>query len=128
MQEHGQAFVFLITLAIFCLVLVLIRRKKIAERIAVLWVAISVGMLLASSLGYAYLFRIATFLGIPYPPSALFLLAIFGLMLLVIQLFALVSNLRERSRILVQQLALLKDRVDQMEHRAAEAESRSRHE
>jgi len=124
MQEHGQTFVFLITLAIFLLVLSLIRRRKITEHFAVLWVAISIGLLLASSLAFPYLFRIAQFLGIVYPPSALFLLGIFGLTLLVIQLYAWVSKLNERSRILVQQVALLGDRLNQVTIRAAELETR----
>ena len=114
MQEHGQTIVFLITLAIFLLVLGLVRRRRITEHFAVLWVAISVALLLASSVGFPYLFLVAEFLGIPYPPSALFLLVIFGLTLLVIQLFAWVSKLNERSRILVQQVALLTERLNRL--------------
>lgn len=113
MQEHGQIVVFLITLAIFFLVLALVRGRKITEHFAVIWVAISVGLLVASSLGFPYLFRIAQFLGIPYPPSALFLLVIFGLTLLVIHLFAWVSKLNQRSRVLTQQLALIRDELSQ---------------
>ena len=124
MQEHGQVFAFIITFVIFLLVLGLIRKRKITEHFAVLWVAVSVGLLLASSLGFPYLFRIAKFLGIVYPPSALFLLAIFGLTLLVIQLFAWVSKLNERSRSLVQQVALLRDELNQMARRAAELDTR----
>jgi hypothetical protein len=124
MQEHGQVFAFIITFVIFLLVLRLIRKRKITEHFAVLWVAVSVVLLLASSLGFPYLFRIAKFLGIVYPPSALFLLAIFGLTLLVIQLFAWVSKLNERSRSLVQQVALLRDELNQMARRAAELDTR----
>ena len=117
MNEHGQTFVFLITLAIFGLVLLLIRKRKITEHFAVLWVTISIGLLVSSSVGFPYLFRIAEFLGIPYPPSALFLLVIFGLTLLVIQLYAWVSKLNERSRVLAQQLAILEERLEKlMEH------------
>jgi len=124
MQEHGQTFVFVITLSIFLLVIWLIWKGKITEHFAVLWVAISLGLLAASSLGFPYLFRIAQFLGIPYPPSALFLLVIFGLTLLVIQLFAWVSKLNQRSRVLVQQVALLRNRLDQVTDRTAELEGR----
>ena len=122
MQEHGQTFVFLITLVIFFLVLGLIRNRKITEHFAVLWVAISVGLLVASSLGFPYLFRVAQFLGIPYPPSALFLLVIFGLTLLVIQLYAWISKLNERTRALVQEAALLDNRLKQVMSRTAELE------
>jgi len=117
-QEHGQTFVFLITLAIFALVLTLVRKRKITEHFAVLWVTISVGLLLASSVGFPYLFRIAVFLGIVYPPSALFLLVIFGLTLLIIQLYVWVSRLNERSRALTQQVAILGDRLEKALDRA----------
>ena len=125
MQEHGQSIVFIITLVVFSLVIGLIRKRKITEHFAVLWVMISLGLLFASSVGFSSLFRIARFLGIPYPPSALFLLGIFGLTLLIIQLFAWVSKLNERSRILVQQVAILQNRLSQTMRRTAELESRS---
>ncbi|HLJ23799.1 MAG TPA: DUF2304 domain-containing protein [Candidatus Acidoferrales bacterium] len=112
MQEHGQAIVFLFTLAIFALVMGLVLKRKITERFAVLWMAISFLLLLTSSLGFRYIFKIAEVFGIPYPPSALFLIVIFGLTLLVIELFVWISRLNERSRILAQQVALLWDRLE----------------
>lgn len=123
MREHGQTFVFLLTLLIFVLVLALVRKRKITEHFAVLWVSISFGLLLASSIGFPYLFQIAVFLGIPYPPSALFLLVIFGLTLLVIQLFAWVSKLNERSRVLTQQVAILEERLQKVMNRAPSGEA-----
>jgi hypothetical protein len=122
MQEHGQTVVFLITLCIFAMVLALVRKRKITEHFAVLWVTIALGLLLASSLGFPYLFHVAKFLGIPYPPSALFLLVIFGLTLLVIQLFAWVSKLNERTRILVQQVALLRSQLKLVVKHSAKVE------
>lgn len=112
MPEHGQSLAFLVTVVIFGLVMVLVWKRKITERFALLWIAISVMLLLASSLGFKYLFKIAELFGIPYPPSALFLLAIFGLTLLVIELFSWVSKLNEHSRILAQQVAILRDGLD----------------
>jgi hypothetical protein len=111
-QEHGQSLVFLITLAIFGLVMGLVLKRKITERFAILWMGISILLLLASSIGFRYIFKIAQIFGIPYAPSALFLIAIFGLTLLVIELFSWVSKLNERSRILTQQLAILRDALD----------------
>jgi hypothetical protein len=123
MEEHGQTFVFLITVALFGLVLWLVRQREITERYAVLWVAISLALLTISSLGYRYLFRFAELVGIPYPPSALFLLVIFGLTLLVIQLFASTSRLNERSRVLIQQVALLESELDDVSARTRELEA-----
>jgi hypothetical protein len=112
MPEHGQSLAFLVTLVIFALVMGLVWKRRITERFAILWIAISLLLLLASSIGFRYLFKIAELFGIPYPPSALFLIAIFGLTLLVIELFSWVSKLNERSRALAQQLAILRDAME----------------
>ena len=112
MPEHGQTAVFLMTVAIFATVMTLVLKRKITERFAILWVGISIFLLVASSVGFRYLFKVAQFVGIIYPPSALFLLVIFGLTLLVIELFTWVSKLNERTRVLTQQLALLLDRLE----------------
>ena len=112
MSEHGQGLVFLITLIVFATVMGLVLKRKITERFAILWMGISLVLLLGSSLGFRYLFKIAQVFGIPYPPSALFLLVIFGLTLLIIELYAWVSKLNERSRALAQELALLRDSLD----------------
>ena len=112
MQEHGQVIVFLITLVIFVCVMALVFKRKITERFALLWSSISVLLLFASSFGFRYLFQISRFVGIPYPPSALFLIAIAGLTMLVIELFVWISKLNERSRVLTQQVALLWDRLE----------------
>ena len=112
MQEHGQIIAFLFTMSIFGLVMALVLTRKITERFAILWMSISIFLMLASSLAFRYLFLIARVFGIPYPPSALFLIVIFGLTLLVIELFSWVSMLNERSRLLAQQVALLRDALD----------------
>ena len=112
MTEHGQGLVFLITLVIFGAVMGLVLKRRITERFAILWMGISLLLLLGSSLGFRYLFKIAQLFGIPYPPSALFLLVIFGLTLLIIELYAWVSKLNERSRVLAQQVALLRDSLE----------------
>lgn len=118
MSEHGQGLVFLITLIVFATVMGLVLKRKITERFAILWMGISLVLLLGSSLGFRYLFKIAQVFGIPYPPSALFLLVIFGLTLLIIELYAWVSKLNERSRVLAQEIALLRDSLDrELAHR-----------
>lgn len=112
MQAYGHALVFITTMVVFLFVLWLVRRRHIGERFAVLWLLISILLLLASSIGYPYLFKIASLVGVPYPPSALFFLAIAGLTLLIIELFVWVSRLNDRTRILTQQLAILRERIE----------------
>jgi len=112
MAANGHALVFITTLVVFFFVLWLVRRRSIGERFAMLWLLISIFLLVLSSVAYPYLFQIAKFVGVPYPPSALFFIAIAGLTLLIIELFAWVSKLNDRTRVLTQQLAILNERFD----------------
>lgn len=112
MHAYGHALVFGTTLLVSLFVLWLVRNRKIGERFAILWLAISLLLLIASSVGYPYLFKIAGLVGVPYPPSALFFLAIAGLTMLVVELFAWVSKLNDRTRTLTQQLAILREQVE----------------
>jgi hypothetical protein len=112
MRAYGHAFVFVVSLGVFLFVFWLVRRRKIRERFAILWLLIAFVLLTASSVGYPYLFKIAGLVGVPYPPSALFLLAITGLTLLLIELFAWVSKLNDRTRVLTQQMAILREQVE----------------
>lgn len=112
MSAYGHGLVFTTTLIVFIFVLWLVRRRSIGERFAMLWMSISVFLLLASSLGYPYLFEVAKLVGVPYPPSALFFFAITGLTLLIVELFAWVSKLNDRTRVLTQQIAILSERLD----------------
>ena len=110
-SEHGQTLVLVTVVGISALVLYLVRRRRIAERFSMLWLGISLLLLIASSVGYPYLFKIAAFIGVPYPPSALFFLAISGIILLLIELFAWISKLNDRTTILGQQVAILTERL-----------------
>ena len=112
MQAYGHVFVFTVSLGVFLFIFWLVRRRKIRERFAILWLLIAFVLLTTSSIGYPYLFKIASLVGVPYPPSALFFLAIAGLTLLVIELLAWVSKLNDRTRVLTQQLAILRERVE----------------
>jgi len=112
MQAYGHGLVFGTTLLIFLFVLWLVRQRKIGERFANLWLMISLSLLLASSLFYPFMFKFAGLVGVPYPPSALFFLAVTGLTLLIIELFAWVSKLNDRTRVLIQELAILRERFE----------------
>src|ERR1039458_7875870 len=104
MQAYGHALVFITTLIVFLFGLWLGRWGALRGRFAILWLLIALLLLVASSVGYPYLFVIAKFVGVPYPPSALFFLCIAGLTLLIIELFAWVSKLNERTRVLTQEI------------------------
>jgi hypothetical protein len=108
---HGQAFVLVASLALLLFILELVRRKKIGERFSLLWILVALGMCVAASLGFPFLFRLAPVIGVVYPATALFLLAFLGLTFLSIYFTVHISQLSHQSRILAQKVALLEDRA-----------------
>ena len=103
-----------VTLALLLLVFELVRRKRLSERYAILWLlAASTLFVLAAWKGL--LTSLSYDVGISYPPSALFAVAI-GLIAMILLHFSLaVSRLSDQNKILAQRLALLQQRVEEQE-------------
>ncbi|MCP3677887.1 MAG: DUF2304 domain-containing protein [Deltaproteobacteria bacterium] len=91
----------------------LIRRGMLKERYALLWLFSSV-VILILSIWRKLLDRIAIWFGIAYPPSLLFLVAFLFLMLIILHFSVVVSNLSERNKVLAQDLALIRAKLDKM--------------
>jgi hypothetical protein len=90
-------------------VLELVRQRRLLERYALLWL-FSAFVLLALAIWSGLLEKIATAIGVIYPPNALFLIA-FGFVLVLLLHFSLaVSRLSDQTKVLAQRLAMLEDR------------------
>jgi hypothetical protein len=100
-----------ITGGLFFLVFELVRRKRLLERYALLWLFASAVMLALATWRDA-LEVLADATGIAYAPSALFAVA-FGFVLVLLLHFSLViSRLADQNKVLAQRLALLQQRVE----------------
>jgi hypothetical protein len=100
------------------LILELVRRKRLMERYALLWL-FSTCLLLILSVWSGLLNSLASALGVSYPPSALFAVA-FGVVLVLLVHFSLaVSRLSDQNKVLAQRVGLLQQRLD--EHLEPEA-------
>jgi hypothetical protein len=91
-------------------VIELIRRRRLQERYALLWIVTGAVMLvLAVWRGALYALAHAT--GVAYPPSALYMVA--GLFVLVVLLHysTVLSRLSEQNKTLAQRIALLEERL-----------------
>lgn len=88
-------------------ILDLIRRKRLREEFAILWLAMGV-VFLVLSIFRGLLDRISYFIGIGYPPAALFLFLIMGLMIILIHFSTAISELKGTQKKLVQEIGLLK--------------------
>jgi hypothetical protein len=108
------------TLALFLLVFELVRRRRLMERYALLWLFSTV-VLLGLALWKHLLEQVASAIGIFYAPSALFVVA-FGFILAILLHFSLViSRLSDQTKVLAQRVGLLQQRLDLVEGRAADS-------
>jgi hypothetical protein len=99
-------------------VLELVRRRKLLERYALLWL-LSAAVLLGLAAWSGLLGTIADAVGIKTPSNALFVIA-FGFVLVLLLHFSIaVSRLTDQSKVLAQRLALLEERLAEEEERGA---------
>ena len=85
----------------------LTRKGKIRVQYALLWFFVS-GLFLAISVWRDGLDAIARCVGVAYPPAALFLILIIGIVGILIHFSIVLSSLSERTRTLVQEVGILK--------------------
>jgi hypothetical protein len=115
------------TLALFLLVFELVRRRRLMERYALLWLFSTV-VLLGLAVWKHLLEEVASAIGIFYAPSALFVVA-FGFILAILLHFSLViSRLADQTKVLAQRVGLLQQRLDLAEARLVEVEGSEDHE
>jgi hypothetical protein len=107
-------FAALSSLVIFAVVIELIRTGRLRERYALLWLATAVVILLFG-LWRDGLDVLSDALGIAYPPNALFVLAMAFVLLLLLHYSTVISRLSDRTTTLTQRLAILEQRLRELE-------------
>jgi hypothetical protein len=113
-ETRVQIIAIVASVLLLTVVLELVRRRRLLERYAVLWL-LSAAALVVLSVWRNLLEQIAHPLGIAYAPNALFLIA-FGFVAVLLLHFSLaVSQLADQSKVLAQRLALLQERLAQLE-------------
>jgi hypothetical protein len=116
METKIQVVAIAVTAGLFALVFELVRRRRLMERYALLWLFAS-AILLGLAVWRDLLETLASAVGIYYAPSALFAVA-FGFVLILLLHFSLViSRLAENSKVLAQRVGLLQQRVDELSAR-----------
>jgi hypothetical protein len=122
MESRIQLVAIVVTGGLFGIVFELVRRRRLMERYALLWLFAS-GVLLILAVWKGLLERIAETVGIFYPPSALFAIA-FGFILVLLLHFSLViSRLADQNKILAQRVGMLEARLDAQEQQSPAVES-----
>jgi hypothetical protein len=115
-RNRIQILTILVAALLLVGVIELVRRRRLLERYALLWLLASV-VLLGLAIWRGALDKIAEQLGVSYPPNAIFIVA-FGFVLWMLLHFSVaVSRLSDQSKILAQRLALLEERMRRQEER-----------
>jgi hypothetical protein len=97
-------------LILLAVIFELIRSRRLQERYALLWLLTGlVIFVLAASRGL--LGWLAHLVGIAYPPSALFILASFFVLVVLLHYSTVISKLSDQNRIMAQRLAILEQRL-----------------
>ena len=105
------------------LIFELIRSRRLQERYALLWLLTGAVLLLFSAWRDA-LRLVAEFAGIAYPPSALFVIASFFILVVLLQFSTVISQLTEQNVALAQRVALLEQELDEHQDGGRQDESR----
>jgi hypothetical protein len=101
----------LAAIVLLAIVFELIRRRRLRERYALLWLLTGLVML-ALSLWRDGLNTIAGWLGVTqYPPAVLFAAAILFVIVVLLHYSTVISKLADRNTILAQRVALLEERL-----------------
>lgn len=103
--------VIIVAVLICGLIFELVRRKRLMERYAILWLLAGATVLI---LGFwkGLLTTIAHGVGIYYAPSALFAVTFLFVLLMLVHFSTTISRLWDQNKMLAQRLALLQERLD----------------
>ncbi len=114
MQARIQLVAIIGAAALLITVLELVRRRRLMERYALLWL-LSAVVLLALAIWRGALATISHGVGVIYPPNALFFIAFGFVLLLLLHFSSIISRLSDQSKVLAQRLALLEERLRRQE-------------
>jgi hypothetical protein len=114
MDPRVQIVALLSAGALLLLVLELVRRRRLLERYALLWL-FSALVLVGLAAWVNLLEDISSLIGIAYPPTALFVIAFGFTLLLLLHFSVAVSRQADQSKVLAQHVALLEERLRQAE-------------
>ena len=114
MQARIQLVAILGAASLLLTVLEMVRRRRLMERYALLWL-LSAGVLLVLGIWSGALAKISHAIGVIYPPNALFFVGIGFILLLLLHFSSAVSRLSDQSETLAQRQALLDERLQRQE-------------
>jgi hypothetical protein len=122
MQVRVQIVSILLGVILLGVIFQLIRKNRLQEKYALLWIS-SAAIVLLLSVWRGLLESFASWVGIFYAPSALFLVALFCGMVIALHFSIVISDLSKQNKTLVQEIALLKEELGRLAGRAGKKQS-----
>ncbi len=109
-----QIIAVLGSLILFVFVIDFIRRNLLKEKYAVLWISLSI-VVTTLSVWKSLLDKLAIFVGVAYAPSLLFFVAFIFVLLILLHFSVVISIFHDKNKALIQELAMLKDKIEALE-------------
>jgi hypothetical protein len=97
-------------------VLELVRRRRLREKYALLWILTAI-VLLILSVWRGAVSGIATALGVSYGPTVLFAVGALFILVVLLHYSTVISALTDRTVALAQKIATLEQRIDELERK-----------
>jgi len=114
--QTTQSIAIAVSVSLFLYILYLVRKKKIKEEYSLLWLSSSI-VFIVFSIWRDGLEYFAKLVGIAYAPAALFLILVLAIFLILIEFSIIISQLSDKTKLLAQEMALLKNEIEKLKTR-----------
>jgi hypothetical protein len=125
MESRIQLVAVVGAVGLLLVVLELVRRRRLMERYALLWL-LSAIVILGLAIWQDALNELAEAMGILSAPNALFFVAVAFILLLLLHFSAAMSRLSDQAKVVAQRQALLEQRLRELEERRERGAERER--
>ena len=109
-----QIVAIIVSLSLFLLIMYLIRSQRIKEEYSLLWIFFSL-VFIVFSFWRSGLDYLSDFLGVAYPPAALFMILLMAIFLILIEFSIIISKLSDKNKSLAQEIGLLRQKLEDLE-------------
>jgi len=113
MDSRVQIVAIAVSTGLLAVVFELVRRRRLMERYALLWLA-AAAVLLGFSIWRNGLELFADAVGVAYAPSAIFIVALGFILLLLLHFSLVISRLADQTKVLAQRLGLVQHELDSL--------------
>jgi hypothetical protein len=112
----GRTYAIVVALALVAFVLILrqVRQRRLMAKYALLWLTFGIALVLLAVIPGA-LDRLASLAGVEYPPALLLVLGLGYFAFLCLQFSVELTRLEERTRVLAEEVALVRERLGRLE-------------